>query len=56
MTPPDEVRLRHMREAAEKAIAFAEGRTRQDLDTDELLRLALEGRYADGRRPRMDDV
>lgn len=41
MTPPDEVRLRHLREAAEKAVAFCKGRTRQDLDTDELLRLAL---------------
>jgi uncharacterized protein with HEPN domain len=41
MTPPDDARLRHLREAAEKAIAFSHGRTRQDLDTDELLRLAL---------------
>lgn len=30
-----------MVEAAEKAVAFCQGRTRQDLDTDELLRLAL---------------
>ena len=41
MTPPDDVRLRHLREAAEKAIAFCQDRTRQDLDRDELLRLAL---------------
>ncbi len=41
MPPPDEVRLRHLVEAAEKAIAFCEGRTRQDLATDEMLRLAL---------------
>lgn len=41
MTQRDDVRLRHLREAAEKAIAFSEGHTRQDLDTDELLRLAL---------------
>lgn len=41
MTPPDDlVRLRHLREAAEKAIAFSSGRTRESLD-DELLRLAL---------------
>lgn len=41
MTPPDEVRVRHMREAAEKAVAFSQGRSRQDLEADELLRLAL---------------
>lgn len=41
MPPPDDARLRHLVEAAEKAIAFAEGRVRQDLDSDELLRLAL---------------
>jgi uncharacterized protein with HEPN domain len=41
MPPPDDARLRHLVEAAEKAIAFAEGRDRQDLDSDEMLRLAL---------------
>jgi uncharacterized protein with HEPN domain len=41
MTPPDDVRLQHLREAAEKAVGFSQGKTRQDLDTDELLRLAL---------------
>jgi uncharacterized protein with HEPN domain len=41
MTPPDDVRLGHLREAAEKAVAFSQGRTRQDLETDEILRLAL---------------
>ena len=42
MTPPeDEIRLRHLREAAAKAIAYCEGRSRSDLDDDELLRLAL---------------
>jgi uncharacterized protein with HEPN domain len=30
-----------MREAAEKAIAFAHGRTPEDLESDEMLRLAL---------------
>jgi uncharacterized protein with HEPN domain len=42
MTPPDDVvRLRHLREAAEKAIGFAAGHTRASLDDDELLRLGL---------------
>ena len=42
MKPPDDViRLRHLREAAEKAIEFSAGRTRQNLDDDELLRLGL---------------
>lgn len=42
MPPPeDEVRLRHLREAAEKAVGYADGRDRADLDDDELLRLAL---------------
>src|SRR5687768_17160210 len=42
MTPPDDiVRLRHLRDAAEKAIAFSAGKTRSSLDDDELLRLAL---------------
>ena len=41
MTPPDDARDRHKREAAEKAVAFSQGRSRQDLDSDELLRLAL---------------
>ena len=37
----DAVRLRHMQDAAKKAIAFAHGRTRADLDSDEMLALAL---------------
>lgn len=42
MTPPEDlVRLRHLRDAAQKALHFADGKTRQDLDDDELLRLAL---------------
>jgi uncharacterized protein with HEPN domain len=42
MQPPDDhVRLRHLREAAEKALLFSSGKTRRDLDDDELLRLAL---------------
>ena len=41
MPPPDDVRLRHLVEAARKAIAFTEGRSRDDLANDELLRLAV---------------
>ena len=37
----DEVRLRHLVEAARKAVSYAAGRSRADLDDDELLRLAL---------------
>jgi uncharacterized protein with HEPN domain len=39
--PDDQTRLSHLIEAAEKAIAFASGRSRRDLESDELLRLAL---------------
>jgi uncharacterized protein with HEPN domain len=41
MTQPDDVRLRHLVAAAEKAVNYASQRSREDLDTDELLRLAL---------------
>lgn len=42
MTPPDDlVRLRHLRDAAQKAIDYSTGKTRQSLAEDELLRLAL---------------
>lgn len=41
MTPNDESRLKHMLEAAEKALVFAHGKTRDDLDQDELLCLGL---------------
>lgn len=41
MRPEDRVRLRHLVEAATKAIAYSEHKRRADLDDDELLRLAL---------------
>ena len=42
MTPPDDlIRIQHLHEAAEKALAFTRGKSRQDLEDDELLRLAL---------------
>ena len=37
----DALRLRHMLEAAQKAVLFAANRTRQDLDADEQFALAL---------------
>ncbi len=37
----DALRLRHMLEAARKAVTFATHRTRQDLETDEQFSLAL---------------
>lgn len=41
MSDRDRVRLHHMLDAATKTLAFTQGRTRQDLDTDELLMLAI---------------
>ena len=41
MYPDDATRLRHMRDAAKEALAFAEGRQRENLDTDRQLVLAL---------------
>jgi len=41
MSSTDPVRLRHMRDAAAQAIAFVQGRSRGDLDTDLMLSLAL---------------
>ena len=41
MSKTDEVRLRHMLDAARKAVAFTQGRTRTDLDNDEILALAV---------------
>ena len=40
-TVEDRIRLRHMLEAAQKIDAFTQGRTRQDLDTNEMLALAV---------------
>ena len=39
--PPDEVRLLHIRDAAETAADFIAGRNREDLESDQMLRLAL---------------
>ena len=41
MSPDDVIRLRHMADAAESALRFCQGRTRADLDTDDMLRFAL---------------
>jgi hypothetical protein len=41
MRPEDDIRLRHLREAASKAVRYSAAATRADLDDDELLRLAL---------------
>ncbi len=37
----DIVRLRHMLEAAQQVLKFMEGRTQDDLETDEMLSLAV---------------
>jgi uncharacterized protein with HEPN domain len=41
MQKHDLVRVRHMLEAAQHAVAFSEGRTRKDLDRDYMLNFAL---------------
>jgi len=41
MPDREQTRLRHMLDAARKARAFMEGRTRDDLDSDEMLMLAI---------------
>ena len=41
MRRDDEIRLRHMLDAAREAVSFAYGRVRSDLDADRLLVLAL---------------
>jgi len=38
---PDRIRLRHMLDAAQEAIQYAEGRSRNDLATDTMLLRAL---------------
>ena len=41
MQREDEIRLRHMLDAAKEAVEFSAGRTREELDQDRMLVLAL---------------
>jgi hypothetical protein len=41
MLPDDTIRLRHMLDAANEAVTFAQGNTRSDLDNNRMLVLAL---------------
>ena len=41
MKPDDRIRLQHIADALETAVAFTEGKTRTDLDTDNMLTFAL---------------
>ena len=41
MPKRDDVRLRHMLDAAREAVGFIQGRSRADLDRDRMLVLAL---------------
>lgn len=41
MPPEDDIRIRHILDAAATASRFVEGRSRQDLEADEMLTLAL---------------
>ena len=42
MRKDDDVRLRHMLDHSKQAIEYSKGKTRRDLDTNELLASALE--------------
>lgn len=39
--PPERVRVQHMLDATDKALKFTRGRTRADLDEDEMFALAV---------------
>ncbi|NJN21807.1 MAG: DUF86 domain-containing protein [Leptolyngbya sp. RL_3_1] len=39
--PEDVIRLRHMLDATQKALTFTQGRSRQDLYTNDMLALAI---------------
>ncbi len=64
--PDDPSRLRHMLDHAEEAVRLAEGRRREDLDSDRLLNLSLvrlleivgeaAARLSDGTRSRCPQV
>jgi uncharacterized protein with HEPN domain len=41
MSKDDRVRVLHAMEAAQKAVSFLDGREREDVDTDEMLSLAV---------------
>ena len=41
MLQPDEIRMRHMLDAAREAVAFSRNRERRDLDRDRMLVLSL---------------
>jgi uncharacterized protein with HEPN domain len=41
MSPDDRWRVGHMIEAADQALSFSQGRSRADLDSDAMLRMAL---------------
>ena len=41
MQPDDDIRLRHMLDSAEEAVEFAVGKSRDDLDDDRKLLLAI---------------
>jgi uncharacterized protein with HEPN domain len=41
MSPEDEVRVRHIKEAAQEAVSFAQGQTRESLEADHMRALAI---------------
>ena len=66
MNPHDRVRLRHINDALHAAMRFVQGRSRNDLDTDEMLLFALvraieivgeaSSKISDDTRAAMPDV
>jgi hypothetical protein len=43
MRPEDRIRIEHMLDASQSVAQFIAGRTREDLEADEMLRFALAG-------------
>ena len=41
MTPEDRIRIRHMLDAIDEALAFSSGKSRDDLDSNRMLTLAI---------------
>ena len=50
MSPDDRWRVQHMIDAAEQALGFVQGRNREDLDRDVMLRMARALQHRLGAR------
>jgi len=66
MRRDDLIRIRHMLEAGQKAVSFAAGRTKADLDEDDMLAFALmkaievmgeaAGKVSSGSKEQFDEI